>query len=69
MTHDPSVSTSLTVRCAQNATLDDPDPDGGVQMCPTVADLEVFCSALRGLGAGDDLPVPGAIGLSLTLKR
>lgn len=69
MTHDPSVSTSSTVYCAQTAPLDDPGPDGEQRFCASLADLEQFTAALRRLGAGDDLAIPGTANLSVTLER
>jgi hypothetical protein len=33
----------------------------------TIADVEAWCAELRNLGAGDDLPLPEADGLVVTL--
>ena len=34
----------------------------------TIADVEAWCAELRRLGAGDDLPLPEADGLVVTLN-
>ena len=57
---------TVTVTCAANGP-EDYDSEGSPYRPVTLADVEAWCAELRRLGAHDDLVLPEADGLVVTL--